>query len=433
MSSTLNGIFITGVTGLHAQSVAMGTISDNIANARSIGYKRVDTEFATLVGAQTSIPNYAWGGVSPVNLKRIDSQGLLLASNESTHMAVSGKGLFAVAEAVDTASGTVAATSDRLVTRAGDFQIDRDGYFVNSSGFYLLGVNYTNGQPVGGAATDLEGLQPLRLTSGNTLAGSATTEVRVSANLPAQAEVGDTHTAATSVYDAQGRSYALSHTFTKTGTNAWSVALTDVVPGFESDPPVTATFNSPGSPLAFGSDGALASPTTPVNLGSAVLSNGVTLSPSFVFNQVTGSGGLTQYSDSFAQVSSTSDGQEEGYVTGIEIAEDGTASVRGSNGASLAIGRIPLVSFANINGLEPRSGTTFALTDDAGEAIVSFSGDDNNRGGVGEISAGLIEQSTVDLADEFSNMIVTQQAYGAASKIITTADDMYKTVGQLAR
>src|SRR5258706_3277239 len=147
---SLINAFIAGVTGINAQSQKMGAISDNIANANTVGYKPTVVLFKTLVtrtdaptatGGTGPIPfNFAPGGVIPTPEQRMDLQGLLAASSSSTDLGILGRGYFPVTNGVDTTTGAIATGASAAVTRAGSFHMDKDGFMVNSNGFFLMGV-----------------------------------------------------------------------------------------------------------------------------------------------------------------------------------------------------------------------------------------------------------------------------------------------------
>ena len=131
---SLYGALFSGVSGLSAQSSAMGAISDNISNVNTIGYKSTDVNFQTLVTKQVSLTNYSPGGVQSKPRSGVDVQGLLQASNSSTDVGLSGQGMFIVNEAAEPVDGDMFA-----YTRAGSFKVDEEGYLQNVGGWYMQG------------------------------------------------------------------------------------------------------------------------------------------------------------------------------------------------------------------------------------------------------------------------------------------------------
>jgi flagellar hook protein FlgE len=246
---SLYGALFSGVSGLQAESAAMGAISDNITNVNTVGYKQTDVNFQTLVTHQVSQSSYSPGGVQSKPRMQVDTQGLLQSTGSSTDVAISGQGFFivdSVAKPGETGGGTFA------YTRAGSFKVDKQGYLQNVSGWYLQGWPLTNWDSVGpmhqvvdgfdlmkaykdttgnyvyindSAQPNARDLQPLNL---NQIAGTAasTTNIRMGANLPSGDSVGDVHMSNAQVYDSLGNASNVQMTWTKTGENQWSVEAT---------------------------------------------------------------------------------------------------------------------------------------------------------------------------------------------------------------
>jgi len=434
---SLLGIFVTGVTGINAQAQKLGAISDNISNANTDGYKPTDVEFQTLV-TQTDAPtipgstgpepvNYAPGGVIPTPRQLVSLQGLLTSTSSNTDVAISGNGFFAVTpESSITGSGT-SATIDKgatlAVTRAGSFVMDANGLLTNSAGYTLLGT------PVGSTLpTSLTGLVPVALDPGPTVTvpGSATTQVTLNGNLPATATLGSSNQLSVGVYDSAGVEYSLGITFTNTGTNTWTAAATSLTP-VNSTTGVTTTVSSTPQSLTFDSNGQLTTSTLG-SLGTFTLSNGATLSPTFSFGASTSGLGLTQFGSTFANGDSQQvGGAGAGYRTGIAVTNTGVVQEIYSNGETIPRYQLPVVTYINPQGLEPETGNVWIATQQSGKAAINLP----NTGGAGQIMPAELEQSSVDLATEFENMIVSEATYQANTKTITTANSMWQTLTDL--
>ncbi len=445
----LVGAFVAGVTGINAQAQKLGAISDNIANANTVGYKPTSVLFKTLVtrtdaptstaftanggssgGVTGPIPfNYAPGGVIPTPESRMDLQGLLQASSSNTDIGIVGNGFFGVVGRSSlNANGTFNGTETVAVTRAGSFTMDKDGFFTNSNGFTLMGV------PVGGALpTDLNKLTPVQFNPGPsvTIGGVATTQVALAGNLPATDAIGATETMTTGVFDSTGNAYTLQIQFAKTALNTWSATASSIKQANSTTPAVTGTIASTPLTLNFGTDGQLTG-TTAGSLGTITLSNGQTLSPNFNFS---GSGAIsatTQFDDKFAQTGAQQDGKASGSRLGFQIDTAGTVSEVYSNGLVLPKYTIPVITFPNPQGLEAESGNVWLPTGasgtlSSGAASINLS----NSNGAGQITPSTLEASAVDLSEEFSQMIISQATYQANTKTITTADQMYQLTTQL--
>ncbi|KJV10134.1 hypothetical protein VZ95_06960 [Elstera litoralis] len=448
---------ITGVTAMNAQSTAMGVLSNNIANSRTVGFKDSDSRFSDLVNGGKSSNSRVGSGVVASQFSRIDQQGILSASYTSTNFAIAGRGFFPVASAIDSATGQIANTAERLVTRAGDFSVDKNGFLVNSKGFALLGIPAGTTATTGTGAGAFNSLQPIKVPATTVLAGTASTSITLTGNLSAADAVpvttttedttdadgnvvpgtttttpGATVTSSVTAYDSTGTPYVLEVTLTKTAPQTWTAQYTG---GTGPDgTALTATATSAPITLTFGSNGQLVSPTGSVSLGSVAFTNTATgasvatLSPNFKFQDdvsglttITGMGGASNLSGS------TTDGHGALGLAGIEVGEDGVLYQIFDQGKRVAVASIPVVTFVNDYGLESVSGTAYRVTDSSGDAVVNAS----NTNGAGKVMGAQLEQSTVDLADEFTDMIVTQRGYQAASKIVTTADAMIEIVRDL--
>lgn len=207
----------TAVSGLNAQSSAIGNISDNLANAQTTGYKAVGTEFEELVTASNAAVNNP-GGVRSTPQYQNNVQGSITSSNTSTSLAISGSGYFAVETASVNASGVSTFGAQTLYTRQGDFTINKDGYLVNGSGYYLTGYNINSAGVVDPSKT-----YPIQISAlqNNPVPASLLT---YAANLPSNAPTGFVAPTSTlQVIDALGNPHDANYTWTKTGTNAWSL------------------------------------------------------------------------------------------------------------------------------------------------------------------------------------------------------------------
>jgi flagellar hook protein FlgE len=232
MSSLFAALGVS-VSGLDAQSQAIGNISDNLANAQTTGFKTIGTEFEDLVTASSATDNSP-GGVRASPQYQNDVQGTIASTSTTTNLAISGQGFFPVEAAVQTSTGTTEFT-DNYYTRQGDFTQNKDGYLVNSSGYYLLGYPIAPDGTVNAATT-----QPIQISSllDNPVASSTVT---YAANLPASAATGYSSTASTiEIYDALGNTHQMSLTWVKDNTNSWSVTV-DVAGGGTNGADFTAT------------------------------------------------------------------------------------------------------------------------------------------------------------------------------------------------
>lgn len=239
------GAMQSGISGLAAQSTAMGAISDNIVNVNTVGYKNNTTSFQTLVTKQTTSSRYSPGGVQPVSKQGVNVQGLLASNSSSTACAISGNGYFVVNQAANPGEGDLWA-----YTRAGDFNIDDNGYLVNTGGFYaqgwsllpwdgnpnasvvnINGIDYMKAYYDGNGNTvyindniiDNRNLKPINLA---TIGGTATPtqQIKFGANLPSSDKIGAQQKVSALIYDSLGNASNLSLNFTKTSANGWDMS-----------------------------------------------------------------------------------------------------------------------------------------------------------------------------------------------------------------
>ncbi len=243
---SLYGALFSGVSGLQAQSSAMGAIADNVTNVNTIGYKGTKVNFQTLITKQVSLTQYSAGGVQAKPRQGVDIQGLLQSTSSATDVGISGQGFFVVNEAAQPTTGNMYG-----YTRAGSFKVDKEGYLQNVGGFYMQGwplqtwdsnalaaqveignntymKSYTNssGETVymNDNIVDSTNLQPLNL---NTIGGTAsnTTTLSFGANLPADDDVGATQQANMLIYDTLGNAHNLDFTYVNRATNSWDLEI----------------------------------------------------------------------------------------------------------------------------------------------------------------------------------------------------------------
>ncbi len=448
------GAMRSGVTGLFSQSQALGMIADNIANVNTVGFKAVRPRFSTLVTAQSSADLHSPGGVQSRVEREVDQQGLLTSSAVSTDIAISGSGFFTVNDKTD-------GTGNTFFTRAGEFRPDKEGNLVNSGGFTLMGWPIdTNGTV---QQTNVLSAFTVLNTANLTSAPVATTTIDIGANLPAAATSGDANSLTAQVFDRQGGQHSLSLTFTRTATNnQWDITGT-ISNGNFVDPdanndgtndPLTTTGAFPTGTLRIGTlnfnqDGTLNTITstsasaTDVGVVNATTAKFETtfdfdsdrtttadrVTVALDFGTLGQADGFTQFQGNFTPNFIEQNGKQFGSLNSVNIDENGITTALFDNGETRDIFQVPVITFNNPNGLQERTGNVYVETTNSGPAVALEPG----RGGAGEIAPAALEQSTVDLADEFTRMIVTQRAFSASTRIITTADEMLEELTRIIR
>lgn len=420
---SIYGALFSAVSGLFAQSQALGTISDNISNVNTTGYKDTSEQFSTLVTEAASATSYTPGGVLAHPRQLIDRQGLLQSAASPTDVAVSGQGFFVVNTNASSQSGT-----PFYFTRAGDFQPDAQGNLVNTAGYFLQGfATDANGNVITSNRTTTTDLETINV---NGLSGTAaaTQNITIAANLPATDAAGTKHDVTAQIYDSIGVAHNLTLEFTKTATlNQWTLddtsltlASSGVASGTVTYGPATVTFNSDGTlntvsatSLAItGFTTGAANDTITLDLGTSGKSDG-----------------LSQFSNTFNLASISQDGRAFGNLTGVSIDKTGLVVATFSNGQTRPFAKIPVATFPGTDYLQGISGNAYQATAQSGNFLLQDAGTAN----AGTVQSGALEQSTVDLAAEFSNMIITQRAYSASARVITTADQMLQVLDQIGR
>lgn len=448
---SLFGAMRAGVSGLFTQSQAMGMVADNIANVNTTGYKGVSPRFSTLVTAQASASSFAPGGVQLNTLNAIDQQGLLEASTSSTDLAVSGAGFFVVSDNATVGTGQTA------FTRAGSFRPDANGNLTNTAGQFLTGWPIVNG--VVQQTSILNAFTTVNI-SNLTSAPIETSTVDIGANLPSTAATNDTFDLSIEALDKQGGNHTMVLTFTKTATaNEWDITATVSNASFldidadnngttGDDALIAGATSTRLGTITFGANGTLATVTADTTAGdiSTVTANNFVFDIDYDNTLATGTAddrvqltldlgtvgltdGLTQFAGSFVPNFINQNGRQFGSVTGVTVSEDGIVTALFDNGETRDIFQTPLALFPNPNGLIAETGNIFISGTDSGTPIALAP----NSGGAGVVASNALEASTVDLADEFTRMIVTQRAFSANTKIITTADEMLEELTRIIR
>jgi flagellar hook protein FlgE len=416
---SLTGALSSAISALNAQSQSLAMISDNIANADTVGYKTTSAMFQDMVTASSTLTAYSSGGVSVNGRANITQQGLLAATTNATDVAIKGAGFFVARDA----------SGNTFYTRNGAFVPDKNG-FLENGGFFLQGWRTDeSGKIIGDPSA--AGLTPINTEVAATNA-SPTTKSTITANLPANAAVNDTFNSSMTVYDSLGTANSIQITWTKTGTNAWSASFGNATSAADST--VTTGTTTGTVAITFNSDGSLASTTpAPPSISIAGWTDGASNS-TIAINLGTASktDGVTQYASSdinnpaVEHVTINPDGLAFGTLSSISVATDGSGSVDAtySNGQTITLYKIAVSTFADPNGLAAHSDGMYTATSTSGNPSVETSGTD----GAGTIFGSELESSTTDTSGQFSNMISAQQAYSAASQVITTVNKMFDTL-----
>ncbi|MFE1602412.1 flagellar hook protein FlgE [Methylobacterium sp. ID0610] len=410
---SLLGALRTGTSGMNAQSNRISTIAENVQNAGTTGYKKVSTEFSSLLIEPTAGGNYNSGAVDTVVRRQINGDGPTSTTNSGSDLAISGDGFFVVRDSSNVS----------YLTRAGNFVKDGPtGNYKNAAGFTLMGYSLANGEPVP-TVNSLSGMVPVNVeTLGMKAKGSTTASFTgnldsTAAAVPAADALptGAAYTKKTSVetYDTLGKAIKLDVYLTKTDENKWTALVYDAsVPGsFPATPMGTTNLTFTDGKLPAGTTVTLAAPTgstatiTTVNL-SALTQNAATTS-------------FAGKADGFAASAPTS----------AEFAADGTVYAVYEDGSKVAAFKVPLATVASPDNLTPKAGNVFETSNTSGTVQVGFAG----QPGFGNLKTGALEQSNVDVSAELTAMIESQTVYTANSKVFMTSNEMLDTLMTLKR
>ena len=455
------GALNTAVSGLRAQGSALENISGNIANSQTTGFKRQDSSFFEQVaGSAATQSNQVAGSVTFSSRATNDIQGDLQQSDIDTHIAVQGDGYFVVQEPSGTIDGSTTFNGQDLYTRAGDFTRTNEGFLQNGAGYILQGFN-VDGQGNTGSL-----LEPIQIDESVTFPAIATSEVSISGNLPSNPSTefaranADPVTgidpadqliqpalsgAATitgaqesdfiestiagpsiEVFNSLGASFDVPLRFAKTenaDAGAGTVDTYNLYYRAESDAAATdVAYVRVPQDFVFDADGALTPAFGTINVP------GVTIDGSTIGDislRSTGPG-FTQFDNNgTAAVSATPNGSSAGSFQSVAINDGGRVTVTFTNNQTVDISQIALASFNADSGLaRVDGGGTFSATVASGSPILRATG---------SILGSQLESSNTDIADEFTKLIITQQAYTANSRVITTGDELLSEVINIIR
>jgi flagellar hook protein FlgE len=389
----------SGISGLRAHQQMMDVTGNNIANVNTTGYKSSQTVFQDTLSQMVNAagaPQNQSGGTNPaqvglgVRLASINAnfgQGAAQTTGKSSDMMIQGDGFFVVK------SG-----GEALYTRAGSFTFDANGSLTTPSGQIVQGWAADDGVVnTAGSPGDL------KLPIGVSLAPTATTSLTFTGNFSNEAAINETKDIPVKMYDTNGAPTTVPVHFVKTGAAEWTMSLPDGT----SQPITFVNGKAIGAPDATGQD------TGKLTLGSYEVD---------VHD-------LTQYSGESEARVSNSNGSGAGILSSYTVSNTGQIVGVFSNGLKQTLGQLALANFNNVNGLEKIGDSMFRSTVNSGLAQVGPAG----SAGLGLITSGALEMSNVDLAQEFTNLVIAQRGFQANSRIITTSDEILQELVNLKR
>ena len=412
----------SAISGLKAHQTKLDTVGNNIANVNTDGYKSSQTVFQDTLSqvlSNGSAPTETTGGTNPaqvglgVKVAGITtnfSQGSTQSTSRSTDFMISGDGFF-----------VTQAGNEQLFTRAGSFDFDGQGRLVTSDGSILQGWTATDG------VVDTNGsIGDLSVPYGQVMPPSASTKGGFTGNLTSGAATGDAVESQITMYDALGNAHQITATFTKTATaNAWSLTLKDENGANLTPDTDTATAGIQGPVLDFdAATGQLAAADRTLTFAPSAAMAGSwpgTLSMDLST--------ISQFGAKSSLKPTTTDGYAMGTLQSFSLSSDGTIVGVYSNSLRQDIGKLALATFSNPGGLEKSGNSSYRVGNNSGVAVIGAAG----TGGAGTLTAGALEMSNVDLASEFTDLIIAQRGFQANSRVITTSDEVLQSLVQLGR
>lgn len=407
----MSNTFSIGLSALNANELGIDVAGNNLANLNTSGYKETVLDFSEVM-SQTTDGNQVGMGVATPSTRRLNTQGPVQPNTGPLTAAIQGEGYFAVQ-----GSG-----GEALYTRVGNFKLDGQGNLMTQTGETVLGVN-----------------GPIQVPSGN-LPPAASTQMTLDLNLDSSAATGDTFSSPITVYDSLGDSHQLNVTFTKSATaGTWTYAATT------SEAGVTTTVGGAATgTLTFDSNGKLLTPAPPPPAGSGTIAVKIAgTAPATALpdgaNNVTinwdlyGADGVTPRLTQGNLTSSNSaqwqDGTAMATLSKVSIGDGGNVIASYSNGLDKTVAQLQLVSFRNPDTLVDVGNNEFQVSGATSAPAVGVAG----TGGRGTVAGGSLEGSTVDIATEFTNLIIYQRGYEAGTRIITTANQLTQDTVNLIR
>ncbi len=410
------GNFSIALSGLQANSVALNTIGNNLANLNTTAFKGQTTSFETLFyqqigesGSGDAIQLGAGTRVSGTSTNFTEGTILPDSNANSADMALAGNGFFVVQQ------GGV-----QSLTRAGNFQLSSSGNLITQDGQQVMGYAAVNG-----VVNQNSSLSPITIPVGLNEGAQATQNFSVTTNLNSNATVGTTFSTPVQIFDSLGQSHQATVSYTKTATNTWSYSV--ALPAGDA---TGVPSNNTGT-LTFDTSGNLVSPTGSVNnITFPTLADGASdLSFNWNLNNGSGTPTISQLAAASSNTANSQDGFTSGVYQSFVVDSAGVITAQFSNGRTSTIGQLAVATVANTAGLTASGGNNFMTTAASGLATIGVAG----AGGRGTMDDGALEQSNVNISTEFSNLIVAQRAFEANSKTVTTFDTISQDVLSMVR
>jgi flagellar hook protein FlgE len=409
--------FSTALSALNATSTAIDVVGNNLANLNTPGFKTSQVCFRDLVtqslGAGLGETQVGFGTGQPLTVREF-TQGAIQTSSGLLDAAVQGDGFFVIKNDL----------GNTLYTRAGNFQADKAGNLLTDTGDRVQG--WTTLDPTTGQVNTNGPIGNIIVPVGSLKAPSPTSQFTVDLNLNSSAPADATSDFSTplTVYDSLGSAHVVTLEFQKTGANQWTYQVS--VPGEDVSGGTAGTpfpISGASGTLTFDTAGQLTDPPagTPIAFSIPGLSDGAAdMSLSWDPYTSAGAGRITQFGQPSAPSASSQNGSAAAQLVHVGLADGGQILAQYSNGDQVVVGQVAMASIRNPDTLLAAGNNAFMLSARTATPSIGISG----TGGRGQIVGGSVEASTVDIAQEFTNLIVYQRGYEANSRVVTTADTL---------
>lgn len=427
------GSFDIALSALQAFSTAIDAVGNNLANMSTTGFKTSDVSFEDVMGNVTANNSQIGNGVQQPYTETDYSQGTIATTTNPLDAAIQGNGFFLLAPSGST--GTAAPGSYEY-TRDGTFQVGSDGTLQTANGLNVQGWSM---DPATGQVNTSGPVGNITIPQGSIVPGVATSTLSISANLNAAAASGDSLSVPITVYDSEGGAHQLTLTMTKDATtpNQWDLTLSSTDPTIQNGSDLTSLLSTTSLTFTNGQLSASAPASITITGLAYTTASGIPAQPTITWSPWTtapsgtpptgGVSGLTQFSQTSAVSNVTQNGLSAGTLTGVQIVNGGEIMGSFSNGAQQVIGQIAVAGVQNPDSLTNIGNNDFAATASTVALPPSVAG----AGGAGQIMGEALESSNVDMATEFTNLINFQSGYSAASRVITTQDQMIQQLLQI--
>jgi flagellar hook protein FlgE len=399
--------FSTALSALNADSTAIDVVGNNLANLNTTGFKASTLDFSDLMSQQlgTGTGNGQVGmGLGQVSAIQDFSQGSMATTGGALDAGIQGNGFFVVTDS----------NNNQLYTRDGSFQLDANGNLLTQTGQNVQGWTATNGVvDTNGAVGDIT------VPVGSVIAPTATQNMSMRVNLTSSTATNGTFSAPIQVYDSLGTAHTLTVTYTETAPGSWGYAVTIPAADLTSGGDTTLVSGT----LTFDSNGNLTDPPagSPVAIPITGMADGATdANINWNLYSSTGTPLVTQYAQTSGMSSPTQDGNAPGQVSQVSIQNNGLIVANYTNGQQVTLGQLAVAAIANPTSLVQVGDNNLQASATTAQPAIGAAG----TGGRGQIEGGSLESSTTDMAAEFTQLLTYERSYQAASRVISTSDQL---------